>query len=70
MSDLDILQRRDLMNQLHRVTSELDTDGLRFVLCVAMLRRMTPKEAALVHEAVLQILSERPSDPSQENPKK
>lgn len=47
--------RQRLHAQLDRALVDLDTDGLRFVLCVALVRGMTAEELERVPEAVARI---------------
>ena len=50
MSDIEIAQRRELQAQIDRACGVLNLDGLRFVLCIALLREMTASELDQVVE--------------------
>ena len=54
MSELEILQRRELLARIDRACAALDLNGLRFVHVVALVRGMGPSELAKLEEAMTQ----------------
>jgi len=59
VSELEILQRRELLARIDRACAALDLDGLRFVHVVALVRGMDSNELTKLEEAVMRVSAER-----------